>query len=273
MTFLVSIAATISMSMVQAPPPAASVTADVTAEAYFLFLQGRRLEEEGRIAEAVQSLRRAASLLPRAAEIEAELAGLFAREGRAADAVSAAEAALAIDAANREAHRVLGLVQAAVAADPAYASQAATLVRQAIGHLEKALAGQIVDLQSQLALSRLYSQTNQHDKVIPVIKAFLSERPDYPDALLILAESSERLDRWEDATQAWTEVVELGPRGRTYRPRFAVALVKLGDHYFELKRYKDAADAFDRALTADRTALDATDVTRKRDRARELAGR
>jgi tetratricopeptide (TPR) repeat protein len=269
MTLLVPFVAAVLVS--QAPAQAAP--ADATAEAYYLFLQGRRLEEEGRIAEAVAALRRAATLLPRAAEIQAELGGLFAREGRAADAVSAAEAALGIDPSNREAHRVLGLVQAAVAADPTYASQAPTLRRQAIVHLEQVLAGNVIDLQSQLALSRLYAETGQHEKVIPVIKAFLSERPDYPEALLILAESSERLDRWEDAALAWTEVVQLGPRGRNYRPRYAVALVKLGDQYFDSKRYKDAAEAFDRALTTDRAAVDAADVTRKRDRARELAGR
>jgi hypothetical protein len=55
--------------------------------------------------------------------------------------------------------------------------------------------------------------------------------------------------------------------------RYATALVKLGDQYFGLKRYKDAADAFDRALVSDRAAVDAAEVTKKRDRARELAGK
>lgn len=258
-------------AFVQAPasaPPTATV-----GEAYYLFLQSRRLEDEGKVGEAIAALRKAASLLPQAAEVQAELAGVFAREGRAAEAVAAAEAALAIEPKNREAHRTLGLVQAAVAGDPSGAASSGTLIPQAIGHLEQALAQPVLDLQAQLVLSRLYAQTGQHDKVLPVIKAFLSAQPGYPDALLLLAESAERVNKWEDAANAWSEVVLMGPRGRTYRARHATALVKLGDQYFDLKKYKEAAEAFDRALAGDRSGFDPADVTRKRDRARELAGK
>jgi tetratricopeptide (TPR) repeat protein len=257
--------------VLQAAAPAAAP--ETIAEAYFLFLQSRRLEDDGKVPEAIAALKRATTLLPSAAEIHAELAGVYAREGRAAESVDAAEAALAIDSKNREAHRILAFVQAAVAGDPSYASQASTLRSQAIRHLEQALSNSIVDLQAQLLISRLYSQTGQDQKAFDAIKIFLSEQPTYPDALLLLAESSERLNRWEDAAAAWSQVVEMGPRGRTYRGRQATALVKLGDQYFGLKRYKEAADAFDRALAGDRTAFDAADVQRKRDRARELAGK
>jgi len=45
----------------------------------------------------------------------------------------------------------------------------------------------------------------------------------------------------------------------------------LGDAYFAIKRYRDAADAFTRALSGDREAIDVAAVTKKRDRARDLA--
>ena len=47
----------------------------------------------------------------------------------------------------------------------------------------------------------------------------------------------------------------------------------LGDLYFQMKRYRDAQTAFDRALTGDRDGIDVPAVTKKRDRARELAGK
>jgi len=253
--------------------PAAPPPADAVAEAYFLFIQGRQLEDDGKIAEAIAALRKAAALVPRIAEVHAELAGVYAREGRAAEAVTAAEAALSLDPKNREAHRTLGLVKAAVAGDPSGASSAATLIPQAIRHLEEVLSASIVDLQSQLVLSRLYVQTGQHAKALPVLKAFLEMQPGYPEALLLLGETAEKLENWDDATTAWAQVSEMGQRGRAYRGRLAAALVKLGDQHFAAKRYREAATAFDRALAGDRTALDVTEVTRKRDRARELAGK
>ncbi|HXT71217.1 MAG TPA: tetratricopeptide repeat protein [Vicinamibacterales bacterium] len=257
--------------VLQAPAPAQAV--DPAAEAYFLFLQSRRLESDGNVSEAIASLRRALTLLPKAAEIQAELAGVYAREGRAAEAVTAAEAALGIEPKNREAHRILGFVKAAVASDPGYASTAGMMNAEAIRHLEQVLADSFVDLSAELTLGRLYAKTGQHEKALATIKKFLSEQPGYPEALLLLAESAEQLGKWEDAAGAWSEVVEMGPRGRTYRGRQATALVKLGDQYFQLKKYKEAADAFDRALAGDRTVFDPAEVQRKRDRARELAGK
>lgn len=252
---------------------AAPPTTEALTEAYHLFLQSRRLEQRGDARAAVESLRRALTLTPGVAELHAELAAVFAREGRAAEAVTAAEAALAIEAGNREAHRTLAFVQAAVADAPAYASTAPTLIKEAIGHLEAVLAVPVSDPGARYLLGRLYDQSGQFDKAVGAFRALLVEQPGHPEVLLALAESAERAEKWEDAAGAWDQIVELGSPGRAYRPRQARALVKMGDQQFALKRYKDAASAFDRALASDRSAIDAAEVTRKRDRARELAGK
>jgi tetratricopeptide (TPR) repeat protein len=254
-------------------PPSASPSTDTIAEAYFLFLQSRRLEQTGNVEGAVSALRRAAALMPRTAEIQAELCAVYAREGRVADAFAAGDAALAIDGSNREAHRTLGLLKAAAADTPAYASSAVAFRAQAVTHLEQALSVPMSDPQAQFVLATLYVQAKQHEKAIAVLKKFLAEQPGYPQALLMLGESAESANRWEEAAAAWGQISQMGPAGRAYRSRFASALVKLGDYYFELKRYREAADTFDRALGSDRAAFDATEVTRKRDRARELAGK
>jgi len=261
----------VSALVIQAP--AAAPATDVVAEAYYLFLQSRALEQAGNVNGAISALRKANALLPKAAEIQAELAGVYAREGRASESVAAAEAALALDSKNHEANRTLGLVQAAVAEMPEFASNADNMRTQAIGHLEQALAVPISDLAAQLTLAKLYVRTRQPDKAVGVLKAFLAEQPGYPDALLLMGEAAESSNRWEEAASAWGQISDMGSRGLLFRPRYAMALVKLGDYYFGLKRYREAADAFDRALTSDKTAIDAPSVTQKRDRARELAGK
>ena len=253
--------------------PAAAQAPDAVAEAYYLFLQSRSLEQAGKVNEAIAALKKAAALVPAAAEIQAELAGVYAREGRVGESVTAAEAALAIDSKNREAHRTLGLVQAAVADVPDYASQAVSLRTQAISHLEQALAVPVSDPASQLTLAKLYVTTKQSEKAVGVLKAFLAEVPGNAQGLLLMGEAAESSNKWEEAVSAWGQVSEMGSRGLAFRPRYAVALVKLGDYYFGLKRYREAADAFDRALSSDKTAIDAPGVTQKRDRARELAGK
>lgn len=267
MPMLLLVSALAMQTSVAKPSP------DPVAEAYYLFLQSRSLEQAGNVNGAIGALRKAAALLPKAAEIQAELAGLYAREGRAGESVTAAEAALALDSKNREAHRTLGLVQAAVADLPEYTSTSESLRTQAIAHLEQALAVPVSDLQSQLTLAKLYVRTKQPDKAVGVLKAFLAEQPGYPDALLMMGEAAESSSKWEEAVAAWGQISMMGSRGVVFRPRYAVALVKLGDYYFGLKRYREAADAFDRALSSDKAAIDASAVTQKRDRARELAGK
>ena len=258
---------------VQTPAPAQTAAPDPVSEAYFLFLQSRDLEQRGQVESAIAALKKAIGVLPRAAELHAELAAVFAREGRAAESVTAAKEALSIDPTNREANRTLGLVQAAVADLPANTGSAGSLRTEAIGYLEKALAAPGGDLQVQLTLGQAYAKIGQYDKAATTFKSFLQDQPGFPQALLGLGESAERAGRWEDAVSAWGQVTTLGGPGAAFRPRYATALVKLGDQYFDQKRYREAADVFDRALSSDRTAFDAADVTRKRDRARELAGK
>jgi len=56
-------------------------------------------------------------------------------------------------------------------------------------------------------------------------------------------------------------------------PKASVINEHLGDLYLQLKRYADAAAAFDRALAGDRDGIDPSALEKKRDRARDLAGK
>ena len=168
------------------------------ADAYFFFLQGRMLEGRGDLPGAIASYKHAAELQPTASAVHAELAGLYARAGRGADAITEAEAAIALDKTDREAHRILGLVQATLAENLSAGDRQTQLMTEAIGHLETALAD-ARDPGAELTLGRLDVRTNRLAKGIETLKNFLFDNPGYPEAVMLLAEAYERGNKIDDA--------------------------------------------------------------------------
>jgi len=236
---------------------------DALGQAYFLFLQGRALEDSGDFAGAVAAFRKAAELSPGAADVRAELAALFAREGQADDAIKEALAALAIDPQTPDAHRTLGFVQAELADSTSDLARAAALRKEAIGHLEAVVKNQLSDPGAELTLGRLYVRAGEFTKGIETLRAFLVEEPGYAEAVLLLAQAydsqhqtaeairvleelvagepdqlrgwallaelRERTRQWKGAAEAWGELASRSPRNLSYRIRRATALVNGGD--------------------------------------------
>src|SRR5262245_42090461 len=86
----------------QRQPQAAATPSDKIAEAYNQFLLGHRLEDKDDEAGAIAAYKRAMELDPTAADIPAELAGLYLRQNKVQEAMTSAEAALRIAPLNRE---------------------------------------------------------------------------------------------------------------------------------------------------------------------------
>lgn len=222
--------------------PAPSAPSKI-AEAYYQFMLGRYEESEGDTDAAIKAYQQAALLDPASAEVQAELAGLYARLNRARDAIAAAEAALKLDSKNVEAHRTLGLVYAALAhPGEGEARPTATTganVTQAIAHLEAAM--QRADVASepglQLTLARLYMDTSAFDKAIPLLAGLVAEDPEVDDAVSMLADAYERAGKSEEAIKILDQA---GQR----EPKFYASL---GELYERQRRWKDAADAYGRA--------------------------
>lgn len=211
-----------------APPPSA---ADAVGEAYYFFLRGQTLERRGDINGAIDALKRASQAAPKVAEIRAELAGVYAREGRAVDAVREAEAALDLEPANREAHRILGFVQAALAErQPAPGA----MMAQAISHLEKALVGGHRDPGVELSLGRLYVRTEQPLPAIRTLRAFLQQQPGHREAWLLLAEAFDANGEPLEAIGVLEDVVRESPGEN--RP-----LMWLGELYEETGQFDKAS--------------------------------
>ena len=209
----------------------------------YYFLLGRHLESDGEIEAAISAHQKAIGLDPQSAELRAELAGLYARQDRAVEALDTAEAALARDPANQEANRVLGSVYAAFASarqplragdDPAqYASRAAAA-------LEKARREGSSDLATDLMLGRLYLQTREYTKAIPVLRRVLYEQPAYSEAALLLADAHE-------AAGEPAEAIETLRTSLAVSPRFYRGFVRLAELSEKQGEWLQAAEAFGRA--------------------------
>ncbi len=219
--------------------PQASVAADHATPGYY-FLLGRYLESEGRIEEAITAHQRAIALEPGSAELRAELAALYARQDRAAEAVAAADAALQRDADNREANRILGSIYAA------YVDQKQQLhadddpsryAARAIAALEKARGEGALDVSLELTLGRLYLRTKAYDKAIPPLRRVFDEQRSYGEAAILLASAYQGAGKLAEATTTLEAAV-------AENPRFYRGHLQLAELYDEQRRWKDAAAAY-----------------------------
>ena len=238
----------LSLLILAAAPAAAAQSSSAPAQkgdAGYYFLTARHLENSGRIDEAIAALTKAIALEPEAAELHAELAGLYARQDRPVDAITAAEAAVKLDAGNREANRVLGSIYAALAEQTQRlrpGDDPATYPARAIAALEKAQGDARGDLGIEFMLGRLYVRAGQHEKAITALQRVVDEQPGYPEGGMLLAAAQEDAGRPEDATRTIESTIQ-------HNPAFFRAHVKLIELYERQRRWKDAAGAYALART------------------------
>lgn len=217
-------------------------TADARARAYYDFLLARHLESDGDVDQAVAALDRAAAADPSSAEVRAELAALYARQNRAEDAVKAAEAALALDADNAEAHWVIGTVHAALlqGGQEAGGRDEGAHLASAIEHLEKARPARAYDLGLVLTLGRLYLSKPDYPKAAETLSALVQREPGITEAGFLLAQALEGADRRAEAIAALERTVAM-------EPRFFRAWMLMADLLEKDRRYKEAAAAYEQA--------------------------
>jgi tetratricopeptide (TPR) repeat protein len=212
---------------------------------YLQFLLARRLEQDGDIKGAQAALERAASADPQSAEIRAELAGLHMRQNDVAAADKAAHEALALNPANVEANRVLGLIYSAYAESAAESGQEAKapeFTRKAVQHLEKVAStpGGATDANVQYNLGRLYLRGGDNAKAIERLSSVLEQNPYSIQARLSLAQAFGAAGRNDEAAEVLAVVVD-------DEPRLASALAQ---YYERAGRNEEASQAYARALAA-----------------------
>lgn len=238
-----------------APPPRpAPATADVdrAAQAYEQFLRGHLLEDDD-VDGAIAAYRKAAALDPASATIHADLADLFMREGRANDALQSAEQALRLAPANRDAHRVLGMVYATLASAapegqrPTRSAQRDNL-NKAVEHLEQSIEPPLstADANLRAMLSRLYMATAAYGKAIPVLTDLVKQEPGWQEGPNLLAEAYVAAGRTAEGV-TWLE--ESAPDN----PQLYATLA---DFYGRSRRWSDAAVAYEQALKSSPRSID-----------------
>jgi tetratricopeptide (TPR) repeat protein len=248
---ITTVVLTVALAVQTAPAP----SVEAAGRAYFLFLQGRTIVDSD-APGAIARFREALTLLGDSPDIRAELAGVYARQGQIAEARAEAERAVAVDANNRAAHRLLGLIGASEVLR-ARGDDARAVLGRAIAHLERALSGKFRDPQAQLALADCYIRAERYDPAIVLLNDFLLDRPEYPQAMLLLAQAYrasgrtaeadavgdsmfggregdapptraaqqlEQQGQWKEAAVAWAGLAADEPENRSYRLRQATAL-------------------------------------------------
>jgi tetratricopeptide (TPR) repeat protein len=162
--------------------------------------------------------------------------------------VQAGEQALKIEPANREAHRVLGIVYATLVESgrrSARTQQNATAIadnlNKAIAHLEKAIDRQVdSDPNVRATLSRLYLASGANEKAIPLLVELVSQEPGWTDGPSLLAQAYAGAGRDADAI-TWLE------KSAADDPDLYTTLAGF---YERQKRWKDAANTYQKALAA-----------------------
>jgi tetratricopeptide (TPR) repeat protein len=217
-------------------------TAVEPGDSAYYYLLGRRLESVGKIEEAVKAHQQAIALDPGSAELRAELAGLYARQDNAVDAVANAEAALARDPSNQDAHRILGTVYAEFGQRrlPVRAGDdPATYPARAIAALEKA-RGDGFDVGLDFMLGRLYVQTGAFAKAVPLLEGVVESQPTLVDAAIILSTAQEGAGQQAGAIATLERV--LGENPGSFR-----AQLRLAEIYEQDEQWNEAADALAKA--------------------------
>ena len=246
---------------------ASADSATKAGDAYAQFMLGRHLETTDDIPGAIAAFKRAAQLDPQSSDVVAELAGLYMRQSRLEEALAAGEQALMIAPANREAHRVLGIVYATLVEsgrrngrNQQNASAVAENLSQAIQHLEQSIDRQVdSDPNVRATLARLYLAAGANDKAIPLLAELVSQEPgwsdgpsllaqayaaagrdaeaiswldraakDDPDLYVTLASFYERSHKWREAASAYQKALDASPRNNDLKVQYAVALMNAG---------------------------------------------
>ena len=232
----------------QRPPtqgPTTEGPRDQGPDAAYYFLLGRSLEGAGKIEEAIGALRKAVALEPTSAEPRAELAGLYARQDKAPEAVAAAEDALTVDPRNQEANRILGSVLAALAEQRQAAKpgdDVAAYPKRAMAALEIARGDGTGDLSIDLALARLYLEADRPADAIPLLRRIVLEQPQYAEGSVLLADAQEAAGAPDAAAETLTRLLD-------DQPQFFRGRVQLAELYEHQRQWLQAADAWSKVQT------------------------
>jgi tetratricopeptide (TPR) repeat protein len=195
------------------------------------------------ISRAIEEYKLALNADPGSAQLSNGLAGLYFRTGRSREAESTARELLKTVPDDIEAHKLLGRLYLRQLGDgsnaPSSASPSGNVLDQAIGEFEKIVALQPKSVEDRMVLGQLYTVRHDAKKAEEQFKIAQAIEPESEEVVLNLARLYAESGDLAHAVKA-LEAVPVADR--TPKMEFA-----LGAAYDQLKQYKDAIAAYQRA--------------------------
>lgn len=230
-------------SFAQAPPAAQS---DSKADAYYHFAMGRLYAEMGQadnsraeINKAISNYEEALKIDPNEDIIFEELSDLYIAVGRLQDAIDKAQEMLKQNPNNLGARRMLAHVYMQSVSNGRNGLNEEAL-KQAQEQYQKIVAQDPKDAESWVMLGRVNGFLHNTPEAEKSFNKALEIDPSSEDALVGLAELYGQMGDAKQAVEKLKTAAEKNPNART--------LYGLGRAYEDLDDYKNAADAFQRAL-------------------------
>ena len=198
--------------------------------------------------QAVEEYKLALNADPNSSTLQDGLAELYFRIGRIQEAISTAKEQVKRNPNDIEAHTLLGQIYVRSLGDM-HGQQSSQVLQLAIAEYETIAKLKPNDIEPKLLLGQLYSLSQNSAKAEAEFKAAQSLDANSEDVVLNMA----RLySEQGDNTRAAQTIATIPQQDRSARMELA-----LGATYEQLKKYKDAAAAYRRALDIDSDNADA----------------
>lgn len=220
------------------------------AAAYYHFMLARRYQElvgaENRrdyIGKAISEYQQAIAADPDSLFLHVELADLYYRLGRTADAVRETEGVLQANPDDKDAHELLANIYLRTLSTSQPNKVAKDNLHKAIEQYEALVRLEPKNLNNYVMLGRLYRLNDQNAQAEAIFKRALGADPNSKPALTFLAQLYTDQRDYKSAIEALTKVPESQADSQT--------LGMLGLAYAQSHDYEHAVSTYERALSED----------------------
>jgi tetratricopeptide (TPR) repeat protein len=258
--FLLSLAATAAgqakSSPIDSKPAQSSPRKVDRATSYYHYTLAHMYEEQvtvyGRSElanKAIEEYRLAIEADPSSEFLTSGLAELYVKTGRIRDAVLEAQDIIKRDPNNLEAHKLLGRIYLRSLGDMPGGNGSDNVLKLAIEQYERIVKIEPNNIDDRLLLGRLYRLNNDLQKAENELKTAVQLDPNSEEAITTLALLYSEEGDTAHALQVLSSVPATGRSAKLYSA--------LGTTYEQRKDYKNAIEAYKKAIQLDRDNLDA----------------
>jgi tetratricopeptide (TPR) repeat protein len=199
--------------------------------------------------KAIEEYRLAIDADPSSEFLTSGLAELYVKTGRIRDAVLEAQDIIKRDPKNLEAHKLLGRIYLRSLGDMPGGNSSDNVLKLAIEQYEQIVKIEPNNVDDHLLLGRLYRLNGETQKAETELKLAVRIDPASEEAVTTLAILYTDEGDTNHALQVLSSIPDTGRSAKLY--------AALGATYEQRKDYKNAIDAYRRAIVLDRDNLDA----------------